>query len=187
MELGLRAWRGVAAGDGVDARPYAVRAARRFSRAALSAMLLLMASGVMNALVQIESIPALVGTAHGRLLIIKLSIVVPILGLAVVNRKQLLPALSAAGGPRTMRRLALFVGIEALLALVLLAVTAAMTLTTPARHAPPVWPFPFRLAPEILTDVPTVRWRVVLGAQSAIVGLVMLIASCLGARRWRGP
>ena len=73
--------------DGVDARLYAVRAARRFSRAALSAMLLLMASGAMNALVQIESIPALVGTAHGRLLLIKLSLVVPILGLAVVNRK----------------------------------------------------------------------------------------------------
>src|SRR5262249_40981763 len=36
-------------------------------------------------------------------------------------------------------------------------------------------------------DVPTVRWRVVLGAQSAILGLVMLIASCLGACRWRGP
>jgi putative copper resistance protein D len=173
--------------DGVDARPYAVRAARRFSRAALIAMLLLMASGAMNALVQIESIPALVGTAHGRLLIIKLSLVVPILGLAVVNRKRLLPALSAAGDPRTMRRLALFVGIEALLALVLLAVTVAMTLTTPARHAPPVWPFPFRFSLDILTDVPTVRWRVVLGAQIAIVGLVMLIASFLVARRWRGP
>src|SRR5262245_48093552 len=173
--------------NGVDALPYAVRAARRFSRAALIAMLLLLASGAMNALVQIESIPALVGTAHGRLLILKLALVVPILGLAVVNRQRLLPALSAAGGPRTMRRLALFVGIEALLALVLLAVTAAMTLTTPARHAPPVWPFPFRFAPDILTDVPTVRWRVVLGAQIAIVGLVMLIASLLGARRWRGP
>src|SRR5262249_32654144 len=87
---------------GVGRPPYAVGAARRFSRAALGAMLLLMVSGVMNALVQIESIPALVGTAHGRLLLLKLALVVPILGLAVVNRQRLQPALAAAGGPRTM-------------------------------------------------------------------------------------
>src|SRR5207249_1713637 len=46
---------------GADARPCAVRAARRFSRAAMIAMLVLMASGVMNALAQVESVAALVG------------------------------------------------------------------------------------------------------------------------------
>ena len=41
---------GASADGGADARSYAVRAARRFSRVALIAMLLLMASGVMSAL-----------------------------------------------------------------------------------------------------------------------------------------
>ena len=168
---------------GADARPYAVRAARRFSGAALIAMLLLMASGVMNALVQIESIAALAGTAHGRLLLAKLAVLVPILGLAIVNRTRILPALSGSGGRPPMHRLAAFVGGEAVLALVLLALAAAMTLTTPARHDPPVWPFPFRLSPDILTDVPATRRRALLGGQTAVVGLVVLIASFVVRRR----
>src|SRR5262249_31264924 len=88
--------------DGADARPYAVIAARRFSRTALVAMLLLIGSGVINALAQVESIPALVGTTPGQLLLAKLAVLVPILMLAVVNRTRLLPAVAT---PNVMRRL----------------------------------------------------------------------------------
>src|SRR5262249_38387711 len=103
-----------ARGEGADARPSAVPAARRFSRAALIAMLLLIGSGVINALAQVESIPALVGTTHGHLLLAKLAVLVPILMLAVVNRTRLLPAVAT---PNVMRRLVLFVAVEAALAL----------------------------------------------------------------------
>ena len=61
------------------------------------------------------------GTAHGRLLLAKLAVLVPILGLAIVNRTRILPALSGSGGRPPMHRLAAFVGGEAVLALVLLA------------------------------------------------------------------
>src|SRR5207247_10051243 len=104
----LRAARGE---DGADARPYAVLAAHRFSRAALIVMLLLMASGVLNAIAQVESIGALAGTTHGRLLLAKLVVLVPILVLAVVNRTRILPALSAPSVPvgrSAMRRLTAF-------------------------------------------------------------------------------
>jgi len=174
---------------GADARPYAVLAARRFSRAALIAMLLLMASGVMNALAQVESIAGLAGTTHGRLLLAKLAVLAPILVLAAVNRTRILPALSAPDatvGRSAMRRLTAFVGLEAVLALVLLALAAAMTLTTPARHGEPVWPLPFRLSPDVLRDVPATRWRALLGSQLAIAGVVALIAS-LVVRRRRAP
>src|SRR5437867_2066453 len=126
-----------------DDRAHAVITARRFSRVALVAMLALMGSGVLNALAQVENIAALVGTPHGRLLLAKVAVLVPILGLAAVNRRRLLPALP---GPEAMRRLVAFVGVEAMLALVLLVLAAAMTLTTPARHAEPVWPLPVRLS-----------------------------------------
>jgi len=171
---------------GADARPYAVLAARRFSRAALFVMLLLMASGALNAIAQVESVAALAGTTHGRLLLAKLVVLVPILVLAAVNRTRILPALSAPSVPvgrSTMRHLTAFVGLEAVLALVLLGLAAAMTLTTPARHAEPVWPLPFRLSPDVLDDVPTMRWRALLGSQLAVAGLVALIASCLVRRR----
>ena len=165
---------------GADARPYAVLAARRFSRAALLAILVLAASGVMNALAQVDNIAALMGTPHGRLLIAKLLVLVPILVLAAINRTWLLPALP---GPSAMRRLAAFVALEAGLALIVLALAAAMTLTTPARHAEAVWPLPFRLSPDVVLDVPEIRWRVFLGSQLVIVGLVLLLVVLLLRRR----
>jgi putative copper export protein/mono/diheme cytochrome c family protein/peroxiredoxin len=172
-------------GTGADARPYAELAAHRFSRVALVAMFLLMVSGLMNALAQIDTMAALIGTRHGRLLLAKLAVLVPILGLAVANRTRILPALSG-GGERPMRRLAVFVGVEAVLAFILLALAAAMTLTTPARHDVPVWPFPLRLSLNILTDQPGARWRALLGGQLAVVGLVLLLASFRVNRR-RAP
>ncbi len=174
---------------GADVRPYAVLAARRFSRAALAAMILLMASGVMNAIVQVESMAGLAGTTHGRLLLAKLAVLVPILVLAVVNRTHILPALSgllALSWPSAMRRLAAFVALEAALALVVLTLAAAMTLTTPARHAQPVWPLSFRLSLDALLDGPATKWRALLGGQLAVVGMVALIASLL-VRRRRAP
>jgi putative copper export protein/mono/diheme cytochrome c family protein len=165
---------------GADARPYAVVAARRFSRAALVAMLLLMASGVLNAIAQVESFAALAGTTHGRLLLGKLAVLVPILALAAVNRTRILPALAA---PNAMRRLTVFVALEAGLALVLLALAAAMTLTAPARHAEPVWPLPFRLSLDYLLDGPATKWRALLGSQLAVLGITALIVSLLVHRR----
>jgi len=175
--------------DDADSLPYAARAVRRFSRAALITMLFLMGSGVMNAIAQVESIAGLAGTTHGRLLLAKLAVLVPILVLAAANRRHLLPALS---GPSdtvrrpVMRRLAAFVGLEAGLALVLLALAAAMTLTTPARHGDPVWPLSFRFSLDALLDVPATRWRALLGGQLALLGLVAVIASFLMRRR-RAP
>jgi putative copper export protein/mono/diheme cytochrome c family protein len=181
---------GVASREHVaDARPYAVLAARRFSRAALIVMLLLMASGALNAIAQVESVAALAGTTHGRLLLAKLVVLVPILVLAAINRTRILPALaepSVPVGRSAMRRLTVFVGLEAMLALILIALAAAMTLATPARHAEPVWPLPFRVSFDVLVDVPATRWRALLGSQLAAAGLVALIASCL-VRRQRVP
>lgn len=176
--------------DGVEARPYALQTTRRFSRVALLAMLVLIASGLLNALTQVESIAGLIGTTHGRLLVVKVAMLVPILVLAVRNRMRFLPALSQTAGTSfeasTMRRLAAFVAIEAGLAFALLAVAAAMTLTTPGRHAAPVWPLPFRLSFDVILDVPAVRWRVLVGGQLLVIGIVVLLVSLLLHRRRRG-
>jgi putative copper resistance protein D len=171
---------------GADSRPFAVLAARRFSGAALATMIVLMASGAMNALAQVESIPGLAGTAYGHLLLAKLSVLVPILALAAVNRARLLPALSgpsATVGCPAMRRLAAFIGLEAILALVLLALVAAMTLTTPARHEQPVWPLPFRLSLDTLRDGPAARWQALLGSQLVLLGAGVVVASRFVGRR----
>jgi putative copper export protein/mono/diheme cytochrome c family protein/peroxiredoxin len=174
---------------GADSRSYAVLAVRRFSGAALATMFVLITSGALNAVAQIESIAGLVGTLYGHLLLGKLSGLVLILVVAAVNRVRLLPALSgpsARAGCPALGRLAAFVALEAILALVLLLLVAAMTLTTPARHEQPVWPFPFRFSVDKLLDGPVARWQVLLGAHLVLIGAIVAIASRF-VRRRRAP
>jgi len=187
VPLALLLWAASRAG-GAEARRYARRAVGRFSLTALVAVALLMVSGVMNALVQVETVAGLAGTTHGRLLIAKLAVLVPIVAVAAVNRGRLLPALSTPetiDEPRLMRRLTGFVAIEGILALVLLGLVAAMTLQTPARHAQPVWPLPFRLSLDVL-DVSATRWRWLVGSQLLVLGVAAVVAA-LVARGRRGP
>jgi putative copper resistance protein D len=135
--------RAVTRDGGGEARTHAERAARRFSRMALVAVLLISLTGVLNSLAQVATVASLVGTWHGRLLLTKLAVLVAILGLAGVSRMRLLPALPR---PNAVRSLATFVSVEAGLAVVVLGLVSAMVLATPARHAEPVWPFSFRLS-----------------------------------------
>jgi putative copper resistance protein D len=174
---------------GADARPYAVVVARRFSRWALVSVLLLAVSGVANAATHVGSAAGLVGTAYGRLLLVKLALLVPIFGLAGVNRRIHLPQLSGDGatvGRPAMRHLARFVVLEASLALVLLAVVATMSVTPPARHEAPTWPFSFRLSLAALEDAPALATRALVGSQVAVLGAVGILASLL-LRTWRLP
>ena len=122
---------------GADARPYAVLAARSFSRAALGVILLLAITGTMLAVTHVGNVAGLVGTAYGRLLLAKLGLLVLILGLAAVSRSVLLARLGGDGptvARPAMRRLAGLVLVEAILALVIVAIVAAMSVTPPAAH-----------------------------------------------------
>jgi putative copper resistance protein D len=176
------------AGDerGADARPYAVLTARTFSRAALGLLLLLAVTGVLTALSQVGSMAGLLGTRYGHLLLIKLTLLVPIVAIAALNRR-LVPSLSgeaASVGRPAMRRLRAFVTVEAALVLAVLAVVAALGVTPPARHAQPVWPLGFRLSWDSLTGVPGAWPFVLVGSQVTVLGVVALLASgLLGAVR----
>jgi putative copper export protein/mono/diheme cytochrome c family protein/peroxiredoxin len=175
--------------SGADARPYAVVAARRFSGAALALVSVLVGSGLWTAGLQVGSIAGLLGTRHGRLLLVKLVAFAAMLALAALNRR-LLPALSgeaAAVGRPAMRRLSRFVAAEAALALFVLAIVAAMTVTPPARHVQPTWPLTFRLTFDNLVAAPDFRFQVLVGSQVAILGLVAVLASLALRRRLRLP
>lgn len=188
VPLGLLLRMGAAA-EGADARPHAVRAARRFSRLALLAVVTLGVTGLSNAVLQVGSVAGLLGTPYGRLLLGKLGLLVPILGLAVANRRRHLPALAgeaATVGRPAMRRLARFVALEAALALGILGLVAAMGLTPPARHDQPVWPLGFRLTTDVLAGDPARGGQVFVGSQVLVLaGLGALVA--LAQRRWRAP
>src|SRR5207302_741836 len=93
---------------------------------------------------------------------------------------------AATVGRPAMRRLSRLVAGEAVLALMVLGIVAAMSVTPPARHSDPVWPLSFRLSLDTLAAAPDFRSQVLIGSQIAVLGLVALLASAF-LRRLRWP
>ena len=172
---------------GADARPFAVLAVRRFSRLALGVMLAVIATGAANTWFQVGSVPALVGTRYGWLLLLKLALLAPVLGLAQWSRRRLLPRLSGDGatvGRPAMARLGRFVAAEAVLALSILLLAAMLSLSPPAVHDVIRWPFAVRWSWEAAAQAPGGGARFLIGAQLAFVGFLAMIVGLL-VRAWR--
>lgn len=118
-------------------RPAAEAAAvvRRFGALALPSVLILLIAGGAVALSRIDSVSALAETLYGRLLVLKVALVLGMLALAAVNRRQLTPAL--AGGvsenetASPSQRLARNIRLEILLGGAILIATAVLAHTPP--------------------------------------------------------
>jgi copper transport protein len=105
------------------------RAVRRFSSVALVSVVVLLGTGTYQAWRQVGSWAALPHTTYGRELLVKLSLVAVVLGVAGLSR---LWVRSGNGELRVLRRR---VGIEAGLVAVILGLTSALVATEPARSA----------------------------------------------------
>ncbi|HYN93237.1 MAG TPA: copper resistance protein CopC [Pilimelia sp.] len=102
-----------------------------WSRWAATAVGALALAGVTQAVIEVASPGALVGTAYGRLIIAKAVLFAAVLGVAAYARRLILRG-AAAGRPGTMRRA---VAVELGVATVILILTAVLVQTTPARTA----------------------------------------------------
>jgi putative copper resistance protein D len=167
--------------------PSAVRTMRRFSSVALITVLVLAGSGAASAWLLIGGVAGLVGTTHGCLLLAKIAVLVLALLLAAQSR-AMLPALSsstAAKSSAAARRMALFIAIEAGLVLVVLGLATAMTLTTPALHDDPLWPWPLRISLDALPEYPVMQRLAQLPIASvlAVSGLTILAIAFVVRRR----
>ena len=103
-----------------------------WSRWAALAVVWLVAGGVVQAVVQVGSVPALWETNYGRLLLAKVAVLAATLSVAwfarrMVNRRQVVTA-----GAARMRRT---VGIEVLATTVILGLSAVLVQVNPARSA----------------------------------------------------
>jgi putative copper resistance protein D len=132
---------------------------RRFSRLAGFCLLTVVATGISNAWSQLGVVSRLWTTAYGRVLLVKVAVVVALVCLGAVNRYVVVPRLSddrarAGFGARLFRvsrlvirgprrgargaaapaRLSTYVTLEALIALAVFACTAALGEVTPGRH-----------------------------------------------------
>jgi putative copper resistance protein D len=110
----------------------------RFSTISFVIVGLLILTGIINSYFIVESFPALVTTDYGRLLCLKLSLFLVILGIAACNRYRLLPLLSARADVadktavlRLLHHLQGFVMTEFLLAAAIVVVISVLGITPP--------------------------------------------------------
>jgi copper transport protein len=103
----------------------------RFSRIAVPVVGLLVLTGLVLAIVQLESFRALIETQYGIILSIKLVLVVVLLGLAARNRFRLTPMLAV--DPLNTRPLVRSILAECVVVVGILAVVAGWRFTPPPR------------------------------------------------------
>jgi putative copper resistance protein D len=178
--------------DDPGAEHIAAEATRRFSVIGLVSVSLLVLSGLGNAWELVGTLPALIGTTYGRLLMLKVSLLLPVLGLAAFNLLRYRPRLqqlAAAPEPTetrsVLRRLRRNVLGELLCGGCILVIVGALSALPPAAHEQPNWPFDFRLSWEATKALPGVRTSIAIGIQVSIVGFfIALMALMTRIRGW---
>jgi putative copper resistance protein D len=162
----------------------AAEAVRRFSALGLLSVGTLILTGLVNSWVLVGSFPALVGTAYGRLLLLKLVLLLPLIAIAAVNRVRLKPRLLAApdGTRQLFVRLRRNVMGEAGIGAAVFLVVGFLGVTPPAQHVSPSWPFAVRLGWEANKDRPEVLPAMIAAGAALMLG-VMVVA--YGLARWR--
>lgn len=167
--------------DGIPSLAVAQSATLRFSVLGVTCVGVLIVTGIVNTWFLSGSIPALVGTLYGRLLLVKVAIFLGMIAVANVNRTQLVPSLARApGAVRTLLRNAL---LEATLGVFVLGIVGIIGVLAPGLHTEPVWPFPYKLD---LGEVAVTAQKIL--DVAALLFLLCLVACLIAAqrRRYRG-
>ena len=143
---------------------------RRFSALGILCVGGLALTGVLNAWSLVGSIPGLLGTSYGRLLLLKIGLFLLMVALAVTNQQRLVPAL---GETRAARHLARNAALEAFLGLLILADVAVLGISVPAAHDEPLWPFAVTWS---RAAAGASLWREVLALSALALGTAGLVA-----------
>jgi putative copper resistance protein D len=107
-------------------------AAHRFSVLGMLSVGTLIVTGIINTWNLSGTVPALLETDYGRLLLLKVSLFVVIVGVAAVNRLRLVPRLPDAQAVRSLRRNAL---IEIAIGATIILIVGGLGTMPPGAHA----------------------------------------------------
>jgi putative copper resistance protein D len=113
----------------------AARATRRFSVLGGACVAILVVSGAVNAWHLVGSVPALVGTGYGRMLLAKLGLFAAMLALAADNRLRV-AARVERHDLRALRTLARSAAVELALGLGIVIIVGRLGISTPAAEQP---------------------------------------------------
>ena len=117
-----------------DRWPLATRAVPRFSNMAVVSVAALLVAGVINGYLQVRTWSALWETEYGLLLLAKVALVIPLLGLGAYNNRYAVPRLKAGlASVLERRRFLQAAGVELAIMVAVVAVTAVLVNAEPAR------------------------------------------------------
>ncbi len=160
------------------ARDAAADAARRFSILGVASVVVLTASGLVNAWYLVGGIPGLVGTDYGRLLAAKLALFAAMLGLATVNRGIATRPFSG-GDHEALRRLRRNATLEIALGIGVIAIVGVLGVTVPAKHQPVIWPFDRTLSFDSIQQSAGMQFVVAAAGMLACIAALALVAGAL--------
>lgn len=158
-------------------------AMRRYTVLAVASVTALFAGGLVNTWFLAGTLPALVGTEYGRLLLGKIALFLIMLVLGAVNLLRLVPRLGhgpeapAAKTGAQLKRNALT---ETALGTGVLAVVGLLGILPPGLHTEPGWPFPFRIALAALS--PPAKIVVAVAFCIAAAGVIGAVAAAAAGR-----
>ncbi|MBV9028271.1 MAG: CopD family protein, partial [Candidatus Eremiobacteraeota bacterium] len=170
-----------------EALGVAQMATLRFSTLGLTSVGTLIVTGIVNTWFLSGSVPALLGTLYGQLLLLKIALFAAMIAVAGVNQRRLLPALANIGGDaavrlRAIRKVGRNAALEASLGIGVLAIVGIIGILTPGAHTEPRWPLPFRFD---LGEVAPGRQIVLYIAVAAFIVSLAAIAFAVEKRRYR--
>jgi putative copper resistance protein D len=111
---------------------------RRFSMLGVVSVGTIFATGLLNTYVLVGSVPALLETDYGELLLVKIGLFIAMVCIAAVNRLRLSPRLaSTKANSNAVRQLQRNTLIEAAVGLVILGIVGVLGTLPPAIHAVP--------------------------------------------------
>jgi copper resistance protein D len=114
--------------------PLAAIAARRFSPLGLSCVLILAATATAQGFELIGSAAGLIGTAFGRVALVKVALFLVLLAIAAFNRFRLTSAMATARGEWARRRMVQTVGAETFTGLLVVFAAGVLASLPPAMH-----------------------------------------------------
>jgi putative copper export protein/mono/diheme cytochrome c family protein len=170
-----------------DAPPRAgALAARLFSPLGQWCIVALAASALWQGWVLVASLPALIGTAYGWLILVKLGLFGVLFGFAVINRYRFAPAL-LHGSPEIAKRVLLrSITLQTGFGLAIVAAAVVLSELPPSMHTQTVWPFAKLLSLDAVREDPDFL-REVLEAGLALAGAAALLVGSLLIKRFRLP
>ena len=117
-----------------DRWPLATRAVPRFSNMAVGSVVALLVAGIISAYLELRTWSALWDNRYGLLVLTKIILVVPLLGLGAYNNRYAVPRLKAGiASVLERQRFLRIAGAELLIMVAIVAVTAVLVNSEPAR------------------------------------------------------